>query len=105
MDLADFSKAYLMDGRAATIRALFVIAPVVLSCGTLKSHLKNKRMYGCLQACQSYLIKTRFPAKSKLSIDTFFNAIFNLNPGKSSVQEGYRYTERQERSKESLRQV
>ena len=38
--LAFCSRQYWMDGRAATIRALLVMAPETLSWGTLKSHLK-----------------------------------------------------------------
>ena len=38
--LAFCARQYWMDGRAATIRALLVMAPDTLSWGTLKSHLK-----------------------------------------------------------------
>ena len=38
-DLQPFSKAYLIEGMAAAILALLVIAPEDLSWGTLKSHL------------------------------------------------------------------
>merc|ERR1719184_719023 len=42
-DLAPLSRQYLIEGRAATLRALLVMAPVPLSWGTLKSHLMKIR--------------------------------------------------------------
>ncbi len=39
---AFFSNTCLMEGRAATMRAGLVMAPVDLSWGTLKSHLENR---------------------------------------------------------------
>ena len=96
-DLAFFSRANFMDGRAATILALFVIAPVDLSWGTLKSHLKNLwkpiLIYFMIltENCKFskrniikisqwhidsyYLIKTLFPSRSKESIESLLRAI------------------------------
>ena len=84
---APFSNANLIEGKAATILALFVMTPVILSWGTLKSHLFNgtetfKSVSDTWHSqrnfkIQTYRIKTRFPAKSNFWMDNLFSAIFN----------------------------